>query len=593
MYLNKLLLKNFGKFNNKELVLKPGINVINGKKDSDKSTIKDFIVSMLYGFSNCALNEENNKYELYKSKDGTGISGKVNLKEDDKTYFVERSFSKKNSKVSVLELNSGKDISIDNESLDGKMFNCCREDYVNGLCIDNKDGDYEGYIKHDFGNMIVSGAASIELNKSIFYLKKKRREFDSSAIVENIDIIDSELEDYDDVDKKLKDVRKKMHDIEETLAIETARRKREARRLIQTNPVKKDDDEIADSDEKDNVSQGDDKELKAKDKSKDRKEKKSGEDKNDNDSTKGSENIFLDADLIKDYKPETKLTDKIWFIILTGFFVVGVIAAIVYILPFDNAVRQIFIICTILFVIVTIVEGLYAKGVFEEELKTPSEDEFKRIIYELERKTETYEEVEIDMSFAKEYLDKREVLADEERNILKDMVRRDELKEERRTQEAKLEKSRKEIHAITLAINTINDISKDISKSYSYMINNNISDIISGLSDNKFNDLYINENNMPMVMSQSGYVDFNSLDKNDMRSVYLSIRLAIAKSMLDKNMPIILDGILDGLENGLLEKALDIVRRFKAGQVIILSSDNRVENRLREINTEYNLVALD
>ena len=35
MYLNKLLLKNFGKFNNKELVLKPGINVINGKKDSD------------------------------------------------------------------------------------------------------------------------------------------------------------------------------------------------------------------------------------------------------------------------------------------------------------------------------------------------------------------------------------------------------------------------------------------------------------------------------------------------------------------------------------------------------------------------------
>ena len=230
---------------------------------------------------------------------------------------------------------------------------------------------------------------------------------------------------------------------------------------------------------------------------------------------------------------------------------------------------------------------------FDEEIKTPSEEEFKRIIYELERKTETYEEVEIDMSFAKEYLDRREALADEERVILKDLARRDELREEKKIQEQKLNNSKKEIHAINLAINTINDLAKDISKSYSYMINNNISDIISKLTNNKFNDLYINENNKPMVMSQSGYVDFDSLDDNDMRQIYLSIRFAIAKSMLDRNMPVILDGIFDGLENNLLANAIDIVRKFSTSQIIILSSDYRVENRLKELNTEYNLIALD
>lgn len=603
MYLNKLLIKNFGKFNNEELVLKPGINVISGKKDSGKSTIKDFIVSMLYGFSNCALNEKNNKYELYKPHDGGVYSGKANLKDDDKTYFVERSFAKKNSKTNVLELNSGRDIKIENDSLDGKIFNCCRDDYVNGLCIDNRDDDYEGYIKHDFGNMIVSGAASVELNKSIFYLKKKRSEFDTSAIIDNIDIIDSELEDFEDADARLKSVRKKMHDVEESLAIETARRKREARRLIQSKPIKTEEDEedetsndILKSDVKDNEGQVSELDKKSIDEKKSKEEKKSKKDNNseDNNSSEGSSGtVFLDADLLKDYKPEIKLTDRIWFIILTGFFVVGVIAAIVYILPFDNAVRQIFIICTILFVIVTIVEGLYAKGVFDEEIKTPSEEEFKRIIYELERKTETYEEVEIDMSFAKEYLDRREALADEERVILKDLARRDELREEKKIQEQKLNNSKKEIHAINLAINTINDLAKDISKSYSYMINNNISDIISKLTNNKFNDLYINENNKPMVMSQSGYVDFDSLDDNDMRQIYLSIRFAIAKSMLDRNMPVILDGIFDGLENNLLANAIDIVRKFSTSQIIILSSDYRVENRLKELNTEYNLIALD
>ena len=52
MYLNKLLLKDFGKFNNKEMNLTTGINLIYGEKDSGKTTVKDFIVSMLFGIDN-------------------------------------------------------------------------------------------------------------------------------------------------------------------------------------------------------------------------------------------------------------------------------------------------------------------------------------------------------------------------------------------------------------------------------------------------------------------------------------------------------------------------------------------------------------
>ena len=38
MYLTKLLMKDFGKFHNKEVNLKPGINIICGGADSGKST---------------------------------------------------------------------------------------------------------------------------------------------------------------------------------------------------------------------------------------------------------------------------------------------------------------------------------------------------------------------------------------------------------------------------------------------------------------------------------------------------------------------------------------------------------------------------
>ena len=581
MYLNKLLLKSFGEFNNKEIVLKPGINVISGTKGTAGKNIKDFIISMLYGLSGNAMNEKRtNFYEVYKPKEGNSFSGKAYIKDDDKTFFVERSFAKKNGKASVLELNSGKELKVKNDSLDGLIFDCSRDNYVNGYCVDDKYDDYSEYFNYDIKNMIMTGTSSIDVNKSIAYLKNKRREYDTSVIEENIEVIDSELEDYEDVDSALKDVRKKISAIEEELAIETARRKREARRLIQT---KKSEDENEDNDGTQS-----DKEVKEK------AEEKTDDNSKKNAGNNTNEGVFLDPELLMEYEPEKKLTDKLWFIILTGIFVIAVISAVVCILPFDKAVRQIFIICTFLFVLVTIIEGLYAKGVFEEEVRTPSEEEFRRIIYELERKTETYEEVEIDMSFAKSYLDKREELTDKERKILADITKRDELTEERKTYAKKLDNAQKEIHAINLAINTINDRSKDMSKSYSFIINNNISDIISKFTNKKYNDLYINENNKPMVMSQNGYVEIENLDNFDKHQVYLAIRYSFLKSLCDeKKMPVVLDGVFDGLDNDYLENIIDVTKKISSEQMIIFTSDYRLINKLKEKDINYNHIELN
>ena len=581
MYLNKLLLKSFGEFNNKEIVLKPGINVISGTKGTAGKNIKDFIISMLYGLSGNAMNEKRtNFYEVYKPKEGNSFSGKAYIKDDDKTFFVERSFAKKNGKASVLELNSGKELKVKNDSLDGLIFDCSRDNYVNGYCVDDKYDDYSEYFNYDIKNMIMTGTSSIDVNKSIAYLKNKRREYDTSVIEENIEVIDSELEDYEDVDSALKDVRKKISAIEEELAIETARRKREARRLIQT---KKSEDENEDNDGTQS-----DKEVKEK------AEEKTDDNSKKNAGNNTNEGVFLDPELLMEYEPEKKLTDKLWFIILTGIFVIAVISAVVCILPFDKAVRQIFIICTFLFVLVTIIEGLYAKGVFEEEVRTPSEEEFRRIVYELERKTETYEEVEIDMSFAKSYLDKREELTDKERKILADITKRDELTEERKAYAKKLDNAQKEIHAINLAINTINDISKDMSKSYSFIINNNISDIISKFTNKKYNDLYINENNKPMVMSQNGYVEIENLDNFDKHQVYLAIRYSFLKSLCDeKKMPVVLDGVFDGLDNDYLENIIDVTKKISSEQMIIFTSDYRLINKLKEKDINYNHIELN
>ena len=75
MYLNKLLLKDFGKFNNKSIDLKPGLNLIYGENEAGKTTIKEFIIGMLYGIDKSrGLGARLDNYELRKPLDGRGFS---------------------------------------------------------------------------------------------------------------------------------------------------------------------------------------------------------------------------------------------------------------------------------------------------------------------------------------------------------------------------------------------------------------------------------------------------------------------------------------------------------------------------------------
>ena len=49
MRIRKLRINGFGKFENREFVLKPGMNVFYGRNESGKSTLQSFIKGMLFG----------------------------------------------------------------------------------------------------------------------------------------------------------------------------------------------------------------------------------------------------------------------------------------------------------------------------------------------------------------------------------------------------------------------------------------------------------------------------------------------------------------------------------------------------------------
>ena len=51
MKIKKLKINGFGKINNTEVDFSDGINIVNGKNESGKTTLLKFITSMFYGTS--------------------------------------------------------------------------------------------------------------------------------------------------------------------------------------------------------------------------------------------------------------------------------------------------------------------------------------------------------------------------------------------------------------------------------------------------------------------------------------------------------------------------------------------------------------
>lgn len=122
MHIKKIQVNNFGRLKNKDIELKPGINVIYGENESGKSTLLDFITSMFYGIDKNKSGKEISNYDKYLPWDGGDFSGKITYELDNGEKFeVFRNFTKKQPQIFDKNANDiSKDFTIDKS--EGNMF---------------------------------------------------------------------------------------------------------------------------------------------------------------------------------------------------------------------------------------------------------------------------------------------------------------------------------------------------------------------------------------------------------------------------------------------------------------------------------------
>ena len=175
MILKELNLISFGKFQNKTIHLKEGLNILYGKNESGKTTIHNFIDGMFYGFLKPYAKRRNylEGLEKYRPWNNQNYAGVLKLFQEGKVYRIERDFEK--GKVKVYDDLVGIDITakIDKgerlkDNLPGiHFFDFNNMVYNNTISIKQLENKIESDLSKELGDRLANISTSLDDDISV------------------------------------------------------------------------------------------------------------------------------------------------------------------------------------------------------------------------------------------------------------------------------------------------------------------------------------------------------------------------------------------------------------------------------------------
>ncbi len=175
MRITELRMDGFGKFRNHTMNLNPGINVIYGGNETGKSTIHAFIRAMLFGLNGRGRGK-NDEYSLREPWDQPEIfSGSMTLEKNGELYRIERSFSKNNRGVQIVNMSDGTILSeeeIETELLGMSEQAFCSTVFVPQAGVETGSGLQEE-LRSYMQNIQQSGDGSIDVSAALGQLQEQ------------------------------------------------------------------------------------------------------------------------------------------------------------------------------------------------------------------------------------------------------------------------------------------------------------------------------------------------------------------------------------------------------------------------------------
>ena len=560
MRINKLHIKDFGKFHDKDISLTPGLNILYGGNEAGKTTTKDFIIDMLYGIDKkSGTGVRFDHYEKRRPINSTEYCGSMEVSTDTTEYLIDRNFNKQSKRTILKDLNTGKDIILPNEhDLIGTVLSTDKSTYLNTLCIGQTETATDKEIADKLNNYIVNMASTktgdIDAVGAIIELKKKKEEFANPEVDAKIAELTAKLQLDRDYDGEITAVQEEYRKVEEEMNNPDAGK-------LQFTPIKNDA-----------VKEEEERQRKIKEEMEKREEE-------NNPLTKRER----DMRMLKNMGNKSIL-DNAFMILLFGILLVAIFVAAAYAIPATPQIKMIVILVGIVFALITIIQIFVRRSHLYkllEELEI--EQGFE------EAKTEGNS---IDLTKKTEYANKLSELKSKQETLLKERGEQEQYMKDINELKAKNSANIVEIQALDLAIKTIEDLSEEIYDNFGTILNKQVSDIIAKITENKYTEVKIDEQLKVRVKSGNSFISMEYLSTSTIEQIYLALRLSIANVLIKEDLPIIIDDIFVTYDEQRLVDALKCISEYIDRQIIILTTNPRVQEIFNSFGVPNYAVAL-
>ena len=627
MKINNLKINGFGKIENKEINLENKINIIYGKNESGKSTIFNFIVSMLYGCSKLKKGKNISNFEKYKPWNTEEFSGKIKYELDNnKKYEIIRKFKSKNP---IIYNENSEDISKQFNNDKTKGINYFYEQtgidedlFISTTAVAQEEikleKNNENLIIQKITNIASTGEDNTSYKNAINKLNKKQ--------LNEIGTARSNDRPINKIEKELNELKIKKNNLNNII---TNKENFE----IENNKIKT---EINNSENKIEIIKNI-KEIIERNKIKNEKINLISEnilnyEKEINNLKNEKENVNKKTIKETNNKNNKLIIEIISLILSIIIFISGFVFK-------NNIIKIITLIPTVVFIATLCINIKNKKEIkrIKENNKTIKKEEIN-----INNKIEIIEKNIKDEKLKKELLENKiKNIINVEKEKIKNKYNSEKYIEElflnnnieniyekeiKILNENKLQLHKLEIEKnnveeklnnlilIDEKINYLDEQYKELmqknesieyaknilEKAYIEMKQNitpkfikNLSEIIKEISDNKYEEIKFNNEDGLIVEKENGeYVSVDKLSVGTIDQLYLAFRLSIIKEISEEKIPIILDEAFAYYDEKRLENILKYLSEKIDNQIIIFTCTKREKEILDRLKINYNFINL-
>ncbi len=628
MKIENLKVNAYGKLKDKDIEFGDKINLVIGNNESGKSTLLNFIISMLYGANKNKNGRDISNFDKYKPWDTTEFSGKIKYTLDNnETYEIYREFSKKNPKIYNKNL---EDITSQFNNDKSKGINFLYEQtkvdeelFLNSLIVEQEsvklDKSEQTSIIQKISNAISTGDNNVSYKKSIEKMNKKLNlEVGTDRTTEKpINILNSELDRLIDEKNHLLESRLKQINVRE----EKKEIEKQINDIENKNKLLK---KIKNIFEKYNIKYA---EIKL----------------NKNIEREANEKIEELNNKLEETKKENKnenikVKNKYLIFALISF----VICLITLIIKFKIYVSGIFVLLFFINIGVYLFNRINIKNNNKKRLKKIKE-KIAELEHEIEiienNKTNKLSEIKsVEEKLLQEKQKDREILKEDFFDIISNYeieslfnLNYDELSNKLEDLDGKLNKLKLNLNTLEIENRNINSELENLSEIEEKidLLNNKKEDLISlsksinlakeclnaayaqmkekispkfvenlgcaidKISNGRYKNVNFNDTEGLQVELPSG--DYSLADRlsiGTIEQMYLALRINILNEITEEKMPIILDESFVYYDTERLENIIKYLNENVENQIIIFSCSKREMEILNKLNINYKLVEI-